>query len=94
MIYPEGQRTLDGSLDRFQRGGTEVVARASGLPVLPVVTDGLFRARTAREFWRHLPGSRCRVRILSPIPAQQAATANLTERLETVMRGALEEMRS
>lgn len=95
VIYPEGQRTEDGAPAPFQRGGTELVARESGLPVLPVVTDGLFRARTAREFFPHLPGSRCTVRILPAIPAgPETRDEGLTGRLETSMRDALEDMRA
>ena len=39
IVFPEGTRSLDGSLSRF-RAGTFMMAIESGLPVVPVAVDG------------------------------------------------------
>ena len=95
LIFPEGRRTDDGSLAPFHAAGIELLARATGLPVVPVVVDGLWRARTARDFFAHLPGSRCRVRILPAISGGDAALdrGNLTRTLHEAMSAELGRMR-
>jgi acyl-[acyl-carrier-protein]-phospholipid O-acyltransferase/long-chain-fatty-acid--[acyl-carrier-protein] ligase len=40
-IFPEGQITRDGSVDEFKRGFERVV-RDTGLPVIPVLIEGLY----------------------------------------------------
>ena len=42
VVLPEGTRTLDGKLGPFKRGGF-LLARASGLDILPIVQAGAFR---------------------------------------------------
>jgi 1-acyl-sn-glycerol-3-phosphate acyltransferase len=57
-LFPEGTRSPDGEI-REMRGGVAMLARRSGVPVLPVLLQG------ARETWprgRSLPG-RGRVRV-------------------------------
>ena len=95
LIFPEGRRTDDGSMAPFHAAGIELLARATGLPVVPVVVDGLWRARTAGDFFAHLPGSRCRVRILPAISGAEAARerGNLTRILHETMSAELARMR-
>ena len=95
VIYPEGQRTLDGSIARFRETGIRLLVSETGLPVVPVVIDGLAAARTIWDFFTDLPGSRCRVRVLPAIPDDEAAAdaAQLPRRLEAIMTGELTRMR-
>ncbi len=95
VLYPEGIRTLDGSLSAFQPAGLRVLAKESGLPILPVIVDGLWHVRTIREFPRGLPGTRARIRILPPIPNAEAVADldGLAGRLEERMRDELGRMR-
>lgn len=53
-IFPEGSRTLDGSILPMQPGVALVVRRA-GVPVVPVAIDGSFEAwpKGAKIFRRH-----------------------------------------
>jgi 1-acyl-sn-glycerol-3-phosphate acyltransferase len=65
FVFPEGTRSLDGSLSRF-RAGTFLMAIESGLPVVPVAIDGSrFVMRKGRLMTR--PGD-VRVTVLDPIP--------------------------
>jgi len=96
VIYPEGKRTEDGSVGTFHGAGLKVLVRETGLPVQPVVIDGLWRARTVNDFLDHLPGAVCRLRFLPLIPAEQARgqVDVLAERLESEIREGLRSMRA
>ncbi len=96
LIFPEGARTFDGSIGPFQRTGLLVLARDSGLPVLPVVIDGAWEARSLGRFFVHLPGSRIRIRILPPLDAGTVALRRdeLHTMLEAMMRDELHKMRA
>ena len=65
FVFPEGTRSVDGSLARF-RAGTFMMAIESGLPVVPVAIDGSrFVMRKGRLMT--CPGD-VRVTVLDPIP--------------------------
>lgn len=94
VIYPEGRRTFDGSIDRFLGAGIWVLVRESGLPVLPVVVDGLWRARSIGTFFVELPRARCRVSILPAIAPERAAKENFAAQLEEMMKAELARLRA
>jgi 1-acyl-sn-glycerol-3-phosphate acyltransferase len=50
-IFPEGRLTLDGELNPFRRGFTEILAR-SPVPVIPIALRGLWGS----VFSRHADG--------------------------------------
>jgi len=50
LVFPEGRRTLDGTLWPF-RAGTGVLATRLGLPIVPMRIDGLFEFRKAGKKW-------------------------------------------
>jgi 1-acyl-sn-glycerol-3-phosphate acyltransferase len=95
LLYPEGIRTFDGSLSRFQSAGLRLLARETGLPILPVVVDGLWHIRSIGRFFRGLPGTHARIRILPPIPNEEATADpdGFVERLEKRMAEELGRMR-
>ena len=64
LVFPEGQETVDGTLQEF-RGGAGLLAANLGIPVLPMRIDGLFEPRQQRKMWV-APG-RIRVSIGEPI---------------------------
>jgi len=43
LLFPEGTRTVDGSVGRL-RGGFDLLARRAGVPVTPMAVDGAFNA--------------------------------------------------
>lgn len=49
-IFPEGQRSFDGSLQEFKKGAA-ILATEIDLPILPVAIDGAFRI-WPRKSWR------------------------------------------
>jgi 1-acyl-sn-glycerol-3-phosphate acyltransferase len=64
-LFPEGTRTRDGALQPF-RAGPFKLAIDAGVPVVPVVIDGAWRAMPADQPW--IRPARIRVTILPPIP--------------------------
>ena len=93
VVFPEGRRTIDGTLGPMQGSGLRLLARETGLPVVPVVIDGLWRARSLGSFLRYLPGAHARVSILAAIPAEEADADDIASRLAGLMRDELERMR-
>jgi len=50
MIFPEGHRSSDGSLQRF-RSGIGLLALQSRVPILPVALKGLGELKQSKERW-------------------------------------------
>jgi 1-acyl-sn-glycerol-3-phosphate acyltransferase len=68
LVFPEGTRSIDGILSRFQRGAA-YVALKSGMPIVPVLIDCDPSTLTKREKWYQIPSRRFeyRLRVLDPI---------------------------
>ena len=64
IVFPEGTRSVDGSLARF-RAGTFMMAIESGLPVVPVAVDGSRHVMRKGQLMT-CPGH-VRVTVLEPI---------------------------
>lgn len=81
LLFPEAERTLDGRILPFQRGGF-LMAVKSGLPVVPVGIDGTFRVQH-RESFTIRPG-RVDIRYGRPVELASGGVRGLTARIETV----------
>lgn len=94
IIFPEGQRTLDGEVLPFHLAGTEVIRRRACLPMVAVTIDGLWRARTIKEFDRII-GSHVTVRIGESIPNDEIEKAprETYARIEHRIRNDIEDIR-
>lgn len=70
LMFPEGTRTRDGSIEPLQ-GGPVTVALRGGVPIVPMVIDGAFEAwpRTQMLPWPH----RVRVACGTPVGPDEAA---------------------
>ena len=74
LIFPEGTRSRDGSVQPFLKG-VAMIARAAKCPVLPVSIDG------SRHLWRkgtrfpRIWGGRVRVRIGKPVTYDKTTSA-------------------
>jgi len=81
LVFPEGRRTLDGTMWPF-RAGTGVLATRLGLPIVPMRIDGLFEYRKAGKKWT--PPGAVRVSIGEPVrfPAGADST-EITRELES-----------
>lgn len=94
VIFPEGGRSRDGRMEPFRIAGTRKIREASGLPILPVVHDGLWRARSIKTT-HQLVETPVRFRILAPVLAErfEADPKAAYAEVEASMRRALAEMR-
>ena len=70
VVLPEGTRSRDGRLLPYKAGAVRVVAKETGLPLLPVAIDGTHVAPGLQSFARRLPGARGTVTIARPIPPE------------------------
>jgi long-chain acyl-CoA synthetase len=88
MLFPEGERTIDGDVKPFRKGAV-ILASHLGAPVVPVALDGLFplwpRGRTIQ--WNRLLTLRRRgVRLTFGAPMRFTATDYATGALELQRR--------
>ncbi len=67
VIFPEGSRSPDGSLQEFKRGVWLMMMR-SGVPVLPAAVEGCFDAMPRSRHFPRLFGQRVAVAFGTPIP--------------------------
>ncbi|MBM4108145.1 MAG: 1-acyl-sn-glycerol-3-phosphate acyltransferase [Phycisphaerae bacterium] len=93
LIFPEGSRTPDGSLQPFSRG-TALLIKRTGCPVVPVAVEGCFdawpRSRLLPRLWRR----RVAVAFGEPIGHDElmrdgpdGALTRLAEEIESLRRG-------
>ncbi len=75
LVFPEGTRTADGSLQPFM-GGTGMLATKLGVPVVPVRIDGLFELKQRGRKFFAPPGS---VSVTFGEPVTFDAAADLAE---------------
>jgi long-chain acyl-CoA synthetase len=84
MIFPEGTRSPDGTLNPF-RPGIGLLAQQSSVPVLPVTLKGLGEMRTGKSRW--FRSGRLEIHVGEAIPIEETATpAELTATLEDTLR--------
>jgi 1-acyl-sn-glycerol-3-phosphate acyltransferase len=68
IIYPEGHRTTDGSIQPFMRSGLKLLLSRTQRPIYYIVTDGLWHARTIKEAIHSFANSDVDVVIRGPLP--------------------------
>jgi 1-acyl-sn-glycerol-3-phosphate acyltransferase len=94
IIYPEGHRTTDGSIQPFMRSGLKLILSRSARPIYYIVSDGLWHARTLRESLHSFANSNVDVAIRGPFPppARENIDAFIDE-LHARMTATLAELR-
>lgn len=79
MIFPEGTRSDDGSLQLFKAGGF-VMAKDLGVPILPITVVGAHKILPNNSF-DLFPGE-IQLIIHEPIPAEQVACLSVEELID------------
>lgn len=87
VIFPEGTRTLDGSLLPFKRGAFLLAVRA-GVPIVPFTINGS-RERNPRNRLELHPGT-ISIRFAPPITTAGLAEVELMERVREAVAAGLE----
>ena len=88
-IFPEGQLTKDGELGAF-KGGIERIVRRTPAPVVPLALRGMWGSFFSRRYGKamtHFPRrfwSRIELAAGEPVPAAQATSVLLRERVMTL----------
>jgi 1-acyl-sn-glycerol-3-phosphate acyltransferase len=85
MVFPEGTRTPDGTLQEFKHGAFKIAVRA-GVPVVPVAIRGTFELLPKSTLAPH-PG-RVDVFICAPIDTSECYERDLQGLVEAA-RGAI-----
>lgn len=88
-VYPEGERTWDGTLQPFRRGTLRVLLRA-GAPVIPVGIDGTWDVWPR---WRKLPRAGVGIRLTFGEPIEFGAHRD-RERREAALPDAERRLRT
>lgn len=93
MMFPEGTRSLDGTLRPF-RHGAFTLAKEQSVPVLPMVLDGTLDVLPKHGLVLRKAAD-IAVRVLEPIDPEPFLTvAALQEHVRGVMQAALDELRA
>ena len=93
VLFPEGERAIDGTVKKFKKGAP-ILAQHMRVPIVPVAIKGVFELwPRGRSFnWRLLKlWSRHRVRIVIGAPMSFAETADYTQ-TTTELRDRVEKM--
>ena len=83
LIFPEGRRTENGEISRFQPGVGMIAARL-GMPVVPVRLDGLDRVLPRHAKFPSIARARCT--FGAPIILTGNDYAELAARVEAAVR--------
>ncbi|HEX5069272.1 MAG TPA: AMP-binding protein [Vicinamibacterales bacterium] len=97
MLFPEGERSIDGELKKFRKGAPILSAHLD-VPIVPVALDGLFELwPRGRAFnWKHLlpwRGRRISVRFGAPIRSTPGAYLQGADRLKAAVAALFAETR-
>ena len=83
LIFPEGRRTADGSIGRFQPGVAMIAARLS-VPVVPVRLDGV--DRILHQTWKFPKRGVAKVSFGAPISLKGNDYAAMAAEIEAAVR--------
>ncbi|MCA1559331.1 MAG: AMP-binding protein, partial [Acidobacteria bacterium] len=83
LIYPEGVRTYEGEIARFQ-SGVGMMASRLDVPVVPVRIEGL--DRVLHRTWRVPRRGRARIAFGRPISFRTSDYAEIAARIESAVR--------
>ncbi len=94
MFFPEGTRSRNGKLNRFNHGAFELAIREQ-VPILPMVIDGTQNTLPARS-WKFGIAKNIRLKVLDPVPTagwDKKDTRRLMEKVRSMILEQLSEWR-
>jgi 1-acyl-sn-glycerol-3-phosphate acyltransferase len=94
MLFPEGERSIDGRVKPFRKGAA-ILSQHLAVPVVPVALTGVFEIwpRNRPLDWRRLlPGSGHRVTVRFGAPVASPGTAMPCADHSEMLRSAVEQM--
>lgn len=89
VLFPEGERSIDGSVKKFKKGAG-LLSEHLDVPIVPVAIDGMFDiwARNRAPNWgRLLPWSGHRVKLAIGPPLPPARRERLRDAVDEMWRG-------
>ena len=92
ILYPEGERSIDGTPKIFRKGAA-ILSINMQVPIVPVAIDGFYEAwPRGKYFFQKL--TRLRMKIGDPIypPAEEKASEAAYERLTSELKARVVEM--
>lgn len=88
-IYPEGTRSADGKIKKFQPGGIKTLLKsAPSALIVPFVIDGNYKLQTNKS-WIINPGVKLTYTVLDPIEPGMISAEELVEKTELAIRNFL-----
>lgn len=84
LVFPEGTRSVDGSIQAFKKGAFHL-AKAGGAPIVPMYIEGTHH-RLPPDAWMFKPSNTSiRVRVGAPLSAEGSADELLKEARQRVL---------
>lgn len=96
VIFPEGTRSVDGTLGTFHAAGFRRLLDKTPLPVVVCALDGGWRVSTLAGMARNMRGGIYRVKILKiyPAPVSKAEQVLILEEGKALIQAQLDEWRA
>ena len=91
IMFPEGTRTRNGEIQEF-REGAFMLAKDTGVPIMPIVLEGAGSALPRKGFWFRVKQV-FTVRVLDEIPANTINRLNLQQLIDYVRNEMILELR-
>jgi 1-acyl-sn-glycerol-3-phosphate acyltransferase len=93
LIFPEGHRTRDGSIQPFHAAGLQIMLRERPVPVYLVVTDGFWTCRRMVDFVFNISSIDGRTEVLGPFLPPEGDLVSFVASLREKMVEHLAQMR-
>jgi 1-acyl-sn-glycerol-3-phosphate acyltransferase len=90
FMFPEGTRTRNGAIREFKEGAF-ILARDTGVPVLPIVLDGTRSALPRRGFWFRV-NQVFTLKVLDEIPPGSVNRVELQQFIDHVRNEMIREL--
>ena len=91
IMFPEGTRTRNGEIQEF-REGAFILAKDTGVPIMPIVLEGAGSALPRKGFWFRVKQV-FTVRVLDEIPVNTITRLNLQQLIDYVRNEMILELR-